>query len=125
MRSRVVLREIARVVLAVMFFAQAALAGAACTMPERSPARAIAGTESAPCHQSDPQERNANLCLADCLSTDQSTDTPQLPAIAPNPAPVLLIAVVEIVVPRFALRGRWLAAAADPPLRILFQTFQI
>ena len=119
------LRGIARVILAVMLFAQAALAGAACTMPERSPVRAIAGSESSPCHQSEPRERNANLCLADCLSTDQSTDTPQLPAMAPDPAPVLFVAVAEIVVPRFAVQSRWLAAAADPPPRILFQTFQI
>lgn len=116
---------VARLLLGVMLFTQAALAGAACSMPGRSPAQAIATAQAMPCHHAGQEPRNANLCLADCLSFDQSSDTPQLPAMAPNPAPVLSVALAESVRPRIVPQSARLASAADPPLRILFQSFLI
>lgn len=116
---------IARLVLALLLFTQGALAGAACSMPGRSPAQAIASAQPMPCHHSELERRNANLCLVDCLSFDQSTDTPQLPALAPDPAPVLFVALPRIAQPRSAPRSPRLAAHAHPPPRILFQSFLI
>lgn len=78
-----------------------------------------------PCHQTAPAERNANLCLADCLSFDQSTDTPQLPALAPYPAPMLVVEIAAPALPRSEFAGHWLAASTAPPPRILFQSLLI
>ena len=111
--------------LAVLLFTQAALAGAACSMPERSPARAIAGPQSMPCHQSQREERNANLCLADCLSFDQSSSTPPLPVFAPPLAPVLLVPLADRTAPLVAAGQFMLPHPPAPPPRILFQSFLI
>ncbi len=125
MRSRSSRVFVAQIMLGVLLFAQAALAGAACSMPERSPARAIAGFGSMPCHQADPDQRNANLCLADCLSFDQSSSTPALPVIAPPPAPVLIVPLVEPAVARAVVVQFTLPHPPAPPPRILFQSFLI
>ena len=115
---------VAQLMLGVVLFAQAALATAACDWLQAAPARAIAANSSEhPCHE-EPAS-NANLCLAQCLSADQSADTPQL----------VLPAWIEAAPLVIAVRDRWsgpvlivqfvLPRPAAPPPRILFQSFQI
>jgi hypothetical protein len=119
-RLRVV---VAQCMLGVVLFAQAAIASAACDLERASPARAFAQTASPPCHEETKQ--NANLCLAHCLSADQSTDTPQLVVPAWIGAAPLAIAVVVPVRDRVLGLQHVLPHPAAPPPRILFQSFLI
>ena len=121
---------IAKLVLGALFFAQAALAVAACDWGQRAPAQAIAAMGEMPCCPNevapDGLAGNANLCLAHCTSDAQSVDTTGLvfPAFstvavltaAPTPAPG------HFVLRRPSPIGY---AFAAPPLTILFQNFRI
>jgi len=120
-RSRV--RRFARVALASVLFAQMAIAAAVCNMPDRSLAQVFEQDVAMPCHEAPPQNRN--LCLAHCLSADQSADTPQVVVPGWSGIVTLVVAVAEssrepVIFPR----GREPHAAAPPP-RILFQSFLI
>ena len=60
---------VARIVLALMLFAQGAMAWSACDLPEHSPVRAVlASAEVAPCHESG----FGGACLTYCLSDRQA-----------------------------------------------------
>jgi len=121
---RSTLKGIARLVLATLLFAQSALALAGCDWVRAAPALAISASSSQmPCHE-EPAV-NANLCLAHCLSADQSAVTHHV--VVPvwvNCAPIA-----------FVVSERWIARMVDvqfelpwhsaPPPRILFQTFLI
>jgi hypothetical protein len=123
MISRGAIRKIASVVLAALLFAQAAVAAASCDMPDRAPAQVFSRPAPMPCHEEPAQ--NANICLAHCLSADQSADTPQVVVHAFNGTAPLNIAVDEgRIYPAAALRYKLPRPAAPPP-RILFQTFLI
>lgn len=124
MISRRTRTRVAQLTLGVVLFAQAALATAACDWLQAAPARAIAANSiEQPCHEE--PTNNANLCLAHCLSADQSADTPQV--VVPvwvDYAPITVVAIdrrntravdVQFVLP-------W---PSVPPPRILFQTFLI
>lgn len=119
MRHRVSL-----MLLGALLFAQAALAVAACDWSRAAPAMALAATADVPtCHEA--PARNPNLCLAHCLSFDQSPDKPQLQVLALPAAPVLVVArplasASEAIESRFRL-----PRPAAPPPRILFQSFLI
>jgi hypothetical protein len=110
--------------LGLLLFAQAALALAGCDWLRAAPALAISASSSqSPCHEA--LEVNPNLCLAHCLSADQSADTPQIVV----PAWIGLVSLnIEAVgdrsYPAAALRYKLPRPAAPPP-RILFQTFLI
>lgn len=114
---------VARAVLALMLFAQGAMALADCDLLEPSPARAVlASAEVAPCHESG----FGAVCLTHCLSDREvvqkvGMDIPTLP-----PSPVLSVALVLAALPRMegphaAIR----APGTSPPRRILLQSFQI
>jgi hypothetical protein len=124
MISRRTRTRVAQLTLGVVLFAQVALATAACDWLQAAPARAIAANSSdQPCHEE--PANNANLCLAHCLSADQSADTPQV--VIPvwiDCTPITIVAIdcrntramdVKFVLPR----------PSAPPPRILFQTFLI
>ena len=69
MFCRSTLKGVARVALAALLFAQAALALAGCDWLRAAPALAISASSSQPpCHEAPAV--NANLCLAHCLSSD-------------------------------------------------------
>jgi len=68
---------------------------------------------------------NANLCLAHCLSADQSSDTPQIVVHDWNGTALLNIAIAERRDSRSAALRYRLPRPAAPPPRILFQTFLI
>src|SRR5258706_7478014 len=84
MLSRARTRLCAKVLMAALFFTQAAVAAAACDMPDRAPAQIYTQQDSMPCHEEPAQ--NANVCLAHCLSADQSADTPQVDVLSWNAA---------------------------------------
>jgi len=116
--------RVAQLMLGLLMFAQAALAFAGCDWMGAAPALAISASSSQPpCHEE--STGNANLCLAHCLSADQSADTPQVVVHALNCAALLTIAVAEVrSYPAAVLRYKLPRPAAPPP-RILFQSFQI
>ena len=118
---------VARVLLVALVFAQGAMAATVCDMPERSAAQAIASIETPPCHQVMPEERNPNLCLADCLSEQQSLDKPLLVVFDLPASPVLVVESLERSDPGRSIDARSLAIAPSgaPPPRILFQSFLI
>src|SRR5258705_12322995 len=121
LRSHV--RTAARTMLAALLFAQAAVAGAACEMPDRAPAKAVTHDPAMPCHE-DPAP-NTNLCLAHCLSGDQSADTPQVGMPAWNGAVVLTVEIFDRCSIRSTSLLRYFPHPAAPPPRILFQSFLI
>ena len=116
--------RVAQLVLGLLLFTQGALAMAGCDWSRAAPALTIAASSSQPpCHEAPAV--NANLCLAHCLSADQSADTPQV--VLPTWVEFTPITVVAIdrritraVDVQFVLP--WPSA---PPARILFQTFLI
>ena len=76
MVARSALKTMARLALAALLFAQAAVVLAACESVRRAPALAIASAEhlgGENCHE---QGINVNLCLVHCLGEDQSLDKP-------------------------------------------------
>ena len=123
MTSRRTVKRIASIVLGAMMFAQGIIAVAACDIPDRTPARAVSHEAAMPCH--DEPAQNTNLCLAHCLSGDQSADTPQVGMPAWNGAVVLIVEIFD----RYAIRStallNYLPHPAAPPPRILFQSFLI
>ena len=125
MRSAKARRGAAKLVLGMLLFAQAAIGWSACDMPDRSPAQAIAREPAAPCHEE--PGLNPNLCLAHCLSPDQSPDTPALPTVPALVAPVLSVAAFLAVASASPAPSRFVLPrpAAPPPPRILFQSFLI
>jgi hypothetical protein len=126
MLSRPIRRRIAGSLLCVMLFAQAALAAAACDLPASSPVLAFTQKTDAPsCHEA--PERNANLCLTHCLSSDQSADIPKVDVPALVAGPVLIVPIGDVRgAPNARQRQRHaLPRPAAPPPRILFQSFLI
>ena len=120
MRSRSDRVFVARLMLAAMLYAQAALALAPCEEVERSAARAVAESAQT-CHE---PEQSPNLCVSECLAGDQNQYTPAIPVLAPPAAPVL-VTTAPIAQP---IPGRFFSLplrATHPPPRILFQTFLI
>lgn len=118
MLKRRSITRVARLLLGVLAFAQAALAWSACGAMERSPQRAF---EREPeCHHA-AGPPNVNLCLMHCTSDRQSLDKPVLHL------PALADAVVLVVHAPFAAAAHASAAPRDvspfagaPPPRILF-----
>lgn len=116
--------RVSRVVLGVLLFAQAALAFAACDWLRVAPAMALTAKVDQPtCHEE--PARNANLCLAHCLSFDQSPDVPQLQVPALSASPALVVAMPDQRSIGIVDRRYRLPLPAAPPPRILFQSFLI
>jgi len=116
--------RVARWMLGLLVFTQAALATAGCDWLRAAPALAIAeSADRQPCHAAPAV--NANLCLAHCLSADQSTDTPQV--VVPvwvDCAPITVVAIDCRLAPVVDLQFVLPRPSAPPP-RILFQSFLI
>ena len=126
MRSRRFLSIAGIAALAAMLFAQAAVALAAChAFRTQSHASMIAAQQddSAWCHEPD---QNANLCLANCQTDDQTLDKHEIKVPSVVLQPVLLLGnppQADTWPARRSMRLR--APAAGPPPRILFQSFLI
>ena len=130
MLTRKRISGVAKLVLGVLFFAQAALAFAACDLGTRVPAQAISAMRDMPCCAEDEAldglAGNANLCLAHCTSDAQRVDAAGLVFPLFSAAPILVVAPAPIHV---RLESRRLppvgGAFAAPPRTILFQNFRI
>lgn len=137
--SRATLRSIGRLLLAVMLFAQFALAAHACVGPrdmvQTLQAAPLAATEAAPCPRhhgamdeaaaAGDETMPANLCVAHCTAGDQSSDTFQV-SIPPAPAiPVLslILPPADPASPEARLADAP-APAVSPPIPILFGAFR-
>ena len=121
MKSAGTMRLIARVMLAALFFAQATLTLAACDWAARAPAQAFSARDVPPCHEA--PSTNANLCLADCLSEDQSAVTPQLPVFSMVAVSVPVLAAAPHALSVSRVHGEFFFP--DPPPRIRFNRFSI
>lgn len=116
--------RVAQLMLGSLLFAQAALALAGCNWIGAAPALAVsAGSNQPPCHEE--PVGNANLCLAHCLSADQSADTPQIAVPARVESPAIMVAVTHRRTWRAENLSFVLPRPSAPPPRILFQSFLI
>lgn len=113
----------ARITLALVLFAQGAMAWSACDWLASSPDRAVlAAAEVAPCHDSG----FGAACLTHCLSDRQAVQKATLDVPAMPSEPVLTLAPIRDAVP-----VQFIAAVPDgafgtgPPRRILLQSFQL
>ena len=122
MSRRRFVRASARFLLAVLLFAQGALAFAGCDMPERAPAAAIA-VSGLPCHEPTGE---ANLCLVHCLAADQSLDKPDVTVHPLIALPVLVVrGAADFDYASLAPRRLGVPPAVAPPARILFRPLRI
>lgn len=137
--SRSLLRLTARLMLAVLLFAQFALTAQACVGPRdmgsalRHDHPVAASEAEPPCHQhgmtadsgaATDDGMSANLCVAHCTWGDQSSDTHQVTVHA---IPSLAVLSVSLAAPSEALPARALEIphqAAPPPVPILFGIFR-
>lgn len=121
MLRRAFLRLFARIAIAGVLFAQGAIVLAACEMPRRAPAQALAEADQH-CHDA---KGEANLCLAHCLADDQTSDKP--PSQPPAFAPVLVLRVQLTAFLRApdAVQRRLPHPPAAAPPRILFLSLLI
>ena len=115
--------SVARMVLALMLFAQGVTAWSACDWLESSPYRAVlAAADVAPCHDSG----FGAACLTHCLSDRQTVQKVATDVLAMPSAPVLTFEVQLDPVPyAFVAYVSDRALGTGPPRRILLQSFQI
>src|SRR5471030_3242062 len=100
MGTRSTRNSIARVVLALIFFAQGAMAWSACDLVEHSPVRAVlASAEVAPCHESG----FGGACLTYCLSDRQTVQKVSMDIPAMPSAPVLTLSIQFIPLPSLSI----------------------
>ncbi len=123
MNSRRKLSRVAKLVLAVMLFAQAAITFAACELIRSSgmPSMAIRVASDEPCHD---QGGAANLCVAHCQADDLSLDKPQTKVGAFILQSVLTVPL-RAALPKQSNVSVAPDAWADPPPRILLHRFLV
>lgn len=123
MRSRTKRLCVARMTLALLLFAQAALAWSACEWLERSPGRAVqAAGADAPCHEAS----HGAACLSHCLADRQAAQKAAFDLPAAPPA-LALVAGMPLEPALHADLARSLdpARGTGPPKRIRFQSLQL
>ncbi len=131
--TRLTMRFLGRLLLAVMLFAQLATAAQACVTPRHS--LSMVQPAAHPCHGMDmnmdmdetpagnaPAGMSANLCAAQ--AGDQSADIPQVTIHAMPALPVLQVALTAEPAPAARQPGEESRrTTGDPPIPILFQVF--
>jgi hypothetical protein len=121
---------VAKLLLGMLLFAQAAITFAACDLGARAPAVAISAMRDMPCcaeeEASEGLAGNANLCVAHCTSDAQRVDTAGLDLPASPAGPALVVSLASVPV-HLALRQPTSGghAYAAPPRTILFRNFRI
>jgi hypothetical protein len=106
---------ISHVMLGVLLYSHLAFAVQACVMPAMSPAMAIdEDPASEPCHGI-----NGNLCLAQCLQSDQTVDSnPPVTIHAPSLVTLVTDLVVEPLPRQQGPRTLLVAHHPEPPICI-------
>lgn len=125
LRRRARAKSMGFVLLAVMLFAQMALAAQSCVVPVANASMAYAET-GAPCHD-EVSASAKNACLAHCKAAYQAPDH-----MVQNVGPTPTDEIVLLLPPPAAPTPAWTAArqvaslwyAGDPPLAILLQKFR-
>ena len=123
MISRSTLKGWARLMLAALLFAQAALSLAACNWVQREPALAVAHANQPAGEPCPMLEQSKNLCVAHCLGEDQSLDKPSIAMPALAAAPAFALRAIALKPHHFAHAADLVATAIGPPLHIRFQSF--
>ena len=123
MPNRSTFRLIARTLLTLMLFAQAAMAWSACEWPQRAPERAVlAAADAMPCHDAD----YGAVCLAHCQSERQVVQKVSFVVHAMPAAPVLvLVQPVETEPDLDVSKSLFSTPGISPPRRILLQSLQL
>jgi hypothetical protein len=122
LQSRHGIRQIARFVLAFLFFTQAALAMSGCLMPADGLAKVVATAVTLGCEEGSGM--NLNLCQAHCTAGHQSLDTGELPPLSPQHGLVLVVPSFEHAEHSTFTIAR-VEHTGDPPKPIRFCSFQI
>lgn len=129
MLNRATRVSVARIALALMLFAQGAMAWSACQLPERAPELALrAATEHQGCEQMTASNTaESSVCFTHSLAEKQSLYKPALDIpVMSFEAPLIVPAVPDAFsIGGLAPYGLALVAATGPPRRILLQSFQI
>ena len=123
MISRSTRKGWACLMLAVVLFAQGALALAACTWLQRAPALAVAHANQPTGEPCAMLEQSRNLCVAHCLGEDQSLDKPSIAMPALAAAPALALRAIALKRHHLAHAADLIPTAIGPPLHIRFQSF--
>ena len=117
---------VARLVLAVMLFAQYSLATQACMLPEAEPAMAFAADDMSDCHMQDTDKHNPNACFVHCTSDYQTLGTHHAAFDLPV---VMLPTTLTSAIPSGPAPARYypvvLARIVGPPPYLLHQNFRI
>ncbi|WP_124951181.1 hypothetical protein [Sulfuriferula thiophila] len=125
--NRKLLSTFARLLLAVMLFAQYSLATQACMLPEAAPAMVFMDEAMPDCHMHDMDEHNPNACFAHCTSDYQALDTHHaaldLPAVLLPTA--LAVSNQRGFIPAQTYLPAVLARVVGPPPYLLHQNFRI
>ncbi len=111
---------VSHAMLGVLLFSHLAFAVQACVVPAMSPAMAVdQDRASEPCH-----DTNGNLCLAQCLQSDQTVDSnPAVIINAPSMVTLVTHVVVEPLPHSQSSRASLVAYHSDPPICIEFCRF--
>lgn len=117
------IRRFALALIALLVYAQGAVALAACTMDRGGMAQAMAGHDCCDTSGDQSQLRLGNVCLAHCTAGLQAFELPAALVRAPADAAVLTVPVADAASPD--PRGHPVQATPPVPPRILFQSFQI
>lgn len=119
------IRWLARLMLALVLFAQGIVAASACVNPEAGPAQAYAVAQdegAAPCHEEEVS--NANACLSHCTQSDQISADQHGAPVAP---PTGVIGWASARPPATDIRqlaaAEQIAPDTGPPLSIRYCSF--
>ncbi|TXT25302.1 MAG: hypothetical protein FD134_1113 [Gallionellaceae bacterium] len=119
------IRWLARLMLALVLFAQGVVAASACVDPDAGPAQAYAvaqGEGAAPCHEEEIS--NANACLSHCTQPDQiSADQHDAPVAPPTGVIGWASARPPATDIRQLAAAEQIAPDTGPPLSIRFCSF--
>lgn len=119
-------KYLARLMLALVLFAQGTLAAHACVTPSDNMMQMLAGEvvgSSMPCHE--VEKPNLNACQMHCTLSEQLNMDQQTPlAIAVSPI-VLSVAIVATDIDFISYNSQPVALNSGPPISIRFCTFLI
>lgn len=119
------IRWLARLMLALVLFAQGIVAASACVAPDAGPVQAYTAAqdeEAAPCHQE--EIANANACLSHCTQSDQiNADQHSAPVAPPTGVIGWASARPHATGIRQLAAAEQIAPDTGPPLSIRFCSF--
>lgn len=125
--SKKILTTVARLLLAVLLFAQYSLATQACMLPESAPAMAFASDAMPGCEMHTTDQHNPNACFVHCTSNYQALDSHHASADLGTvllPTPLVISSQPKIAIVQSS-PSILLARVVGPPPYLLHQNFRI